>query len=160
MLVIMSHIYNNGYMKSQIKESKISRGRYVYIHEWLKINYGKADKCEVKCFYDKGEKKELAKHMTLHSESFYWAKLKDKPYDTDINNFIKLCGICHQNYDRGTLKMDLKPTRDHYKYISLRASKTIQKYLNELCIESGENKSKVITRLITEAYTNLKKPQK
>lgn len=143
-------------MKSQIKESKISRKDYVSIHNWLKTNYGKADKCEVKCFYDKGERKELAKHMTLHSDIFHWAKLRDKPYAKDINNFIKLCGMCHKNYDNGTFKMNLKPTRDHYKYISLRASKTIQKYLDELCQENGENKSKLITRLITEAHANSK----
>ncbi len=144
-------------MKSQIKESKISRGLYVSIHHWLKANYGKADKCEVQRYYEKGEKRELAKHMTLHSETFHWAKLKDKPYEKNIDNFIKLCAMCHKNYDGGYSRMNLKPTRDHFKYISLRASKTIQKYLDELCIENGENKSKLITRLITEAHANLKK---
>lgn len=96
----------------------------------------------------------------MAANKYQWAKLKGKSYAKDISNFIKLCTVCHFKYDKGYMKPDLKPTRDHFKYISLRASKTIQKYLDELCKENGENKSKLITRLITEAHANMKKTKK
>jgi len=62
--------------------------RYYYlkkIHNWLKNNYGKANKCEF-C-------------KIKNSKRYEWAKLKDKEYDFKRENFIMLCCKCHRNYD-------------------------------------------------------------
>ena len=57
------------------------------IHEWLKNNFGKADRCEnPKC-----EKK---------SHYYEWSKLENKSYARRRYNFWRLCLICHKKYDK------------------------------------------------------------
>ena len=59
---------------------------YSSIHFWLRTNYGHANKCENSLCLKKSNK-------------FQWAKLKDKKYDYNRENFIMLCGKCHYYYD-------------------------------------------------------------
>ena len=56
---------------------------YCGVHDWLKTNYGLAEKCE-KC----GSKNRVQ-----------WAKLKDKEYQRKRENFWQLCQHCHLDYD-------------------------------------------------------------
>ena len=41
--------------------------------------------------------------------------------------------------------------------ITVRTTKSIESYIEELCKDSGESKTNLIKRLIIEAYINLKK---
>jgi hypothetical protein len=66
---------------------------YYAVHDWLILNYGKADKCE-QC----GSLKNVQ-----------WAKLKRKSYLRKRDNFWKLCARCHVYYD-GTVN-NLKHTK-------------------------------------------------
>lgn len=59
---------------------------YWAVHNWLKYNFGKADKCEM----------ESCKKI---SKNFEWAKKIGKEYIKDRNNFLKLCRSCHRKYD-------------------------------------------------------------
>lgn len=59
---------------------------YSKIHSWLNKTYGKAPYCS-----------NLACQKT--SFEYEWAKLKDKIYDFNIENFIPLCRKCHSQYD-------------------------------------------------------------
>ncbi len=71
------------------KGDKIS---YFTIHKWLKINYGKADKCEnTKC-------------SSKNPKRFEWALKKGKIYLRRRSHFIKLCTKCHHAYDDITNK--------------------------------------------------------
>lgn len=56
------------------------------IHNWIKRNYGKANKCEnIDC---------LGK-----SKKFEWANLKNHKYSHDIKHYKMLCTSCHQIFD-------------------------------------------------------------
>lgn len=59
---------------------------YSKIHQWLRKEYGKANKCE-------------NKSCTGKSNNFTWAKLPDKEYDFKRKNFIELCRSCHTKMD-------------------------------------------------------------
>lgn len=62
---------------------------YQRIHAWLKENYGKADKCDnIKCL--------------RKSKTFDYAKLTNKDYKPDRNNYIMLCRICHTKMNKKT----------------------------------------------------------
>ncbi len=66
---------------------------YTAIHKWLKITFGKADKCEnIYC----------PKTSTI----FQWALLKNKKYLRKRKNFIMLCVRCHNMYDRKKYKIE------------------------------------------------------
>ncbi len=56
---------------------------YCGIHDWIKTNYGLAQKCE-QCGSDK---------------NVHWAKLKGKEYERKRENFWQLCSKCHMDYD-------------------------------------------------------------
>ena len=64
---------------------KIKVGYYA-VHDWLQVNYGKANQCE-ECGSDK---------------NVQWAKLKGKSYLRKRENFWQLCAKCHVRYD-GTI---------------------------------------------------------
>jgi hypothetical protein len=59
---------------------------YKAIHIWLLNNFGKANKCENKTCEGK-------------SNNFHWAKIKDKQYTHNRDNFFQLCSVCHSKYD-------------------------------------------------------------
>ncbi len=61
---------------------------YAGIHHWLIRRFGKADKCD----------NSNCNHL---SNTYYWAKLKNKSYERKRNNFWMLCAICHKKYDLG-----------------------------------------------------------
>ena len=56
---------------------------YCGIHDWLQLNFGKANKCEQCGSFEKVQ----------------WAKLKDKSYERKRENFWQLCSKCHMDYD-------------------------------------------------------------
>ncbi len=60
---------------------------YGAIHVWLKVTFGKANKCEnTEC--------------PNRSKIYDWALLKGKEYERKRENFIQLCRGCHIVYDR------------------------------------------------------------
>ena len=60
---------------------------YGGIHQWLKKEFGKANKCEnPDCPYK-------------DPKGYEWAKLKDKEYERNRKNFRMLCRGCHHKYD-------------------------------------------------------------
>ena|SRR3990167_10318964 len=61
---------------------------YFGIHDWLQLNFGKANKCE-QC----GSIKKIQ-----------WAKLKGKEYERKRENFWQLCSKCHIIYDDTIIK--------------------------------------------------------
>ena len=140
---------------------EISIQEYRSIHQWIKYYYGKANKCDnqncpktiTEVNYTENGLPFIKK---IPYKKFDWALLHGKNYERNIDNFIKLCKRCHLAYDKCGEIMDLKPTKATHKYIAIRASKTIQKYLDELCEHHDEYKSKLITRLIIEAHSKLK----
>lgn len=75
------------FLKELSARPKLLRnGGYHAVHKWLYKNYGKANKCE-NPFCEKT------------SNIFQWAKLKEKEYKHDRENFIQLCVLCHRRYD-------------------------------------------------------------
>ena len=56
---------------------------YCGIHDWLKTQYGLAEKCE----------------QCGSSKNVQWAKMKDVPYMRRRENFWQLCQQCHLDYD-------------------------------------------------------------
>lgn len=59
---------------------------YQDIHYWLRMNYGKATKCE-------------GKNCSKNSNNFQWALKKGKQYEKVRRNFIQLCRVCHAKED-------------------------------------------------------------
>lgn len=60
---------------------------YYGIHDWLRKNYGKANKCEnpeCKC---------------KNIKRYEWALIKGKNCERKRENFWKLCSSCHKKYD-------------------------------------------------------------
>lgn len=62
---------------------------YGTIHGWIARHYGKATKCQNK----------YCQHLSAH---YQWALLKGKVYEKNIDNFVMLCGSCHQRYDKNS----------------------------------------------------------
>ena len=59
---------------------------YQAIHHWLKINYGRASKCE-------------SKECVGKSQNYQWAKKTGKVYARRRSHFLQLCRSCHSKYD-------------------------------------------------------------
>ncbi len=70
---------------------------YHAIHQWLRSNFGSADRCENKlCVYPRIN----AANKTLKAAKYFeWALLKGKTYVHERANFIRLCISCHKRYD-------------------------------------------------------------
>lgn len=69
-----------------MRKDEVSGALYSKVHKWLKTNFGKADSCE-------------ARKCTRRSQAFRWALKRDCEYDTQRENFLKLCNSCHALYD-------------------------------------------------------------
>lgn len=65
---------------------KGDKATYGAFHTWLKVNFGKADRCE----NSNCEKKSI---------NYNWALLKEKDYEHKRINFWMLCISCHRKYD-------------------------------------------------------------
>lgn len=72
--------------KGQESPNWKSKVGYHAVHDWIQLNYGKANMCE-----DPNCKK--------ISQKYEWAKVKDVPYERKRENFIQLCKSCHSKYD-------------------------------------------------------------
>lgn len=85
----------NSKRKYKTVEYNDSQKEIFAIHTWLRYYYQKANFCEnISC-----DKK---------SETYDWAKLRDKPYEKNINSFVMLCKKCHYAYDKNETSMDIK----------------------------------------------------
>lgn len=62
------------------------------VHNWLRKHFGKADRCS-------------RKKCKKLSNRFEWCLLKDKEYKKIRKNFIKMCRMCHREYDNWSKKM-------------------------------------------------------
>ena len=84
--------YNIGKKNGNWKGDKLT---YSGIHMWLVRIFGKANKCE---FCD------LVGCKKNNKWNIEWAKLKDKKYERKRENFIMLCKLCHNRYDKTGFK--------------------------------------------------------
>ena len=65
----------------------ISEFKCKNIHDWIRENYGSANKCSnPDCKYNKPKRYE-------------WALIHGKKYERNVENFIQLCPSCHRKYD-------------------------------------------------------------
>lgn len=70
---------------------------YVGIHQWLRKEFGKADRCEnSECVYPK--RNWYGKIMKF-PKRFEWALIHGKDYKRRRENFWRLCSSCHIKYD-------------------------------------------------------------
>lgn len=68
------------------KYAGIDHRQYNNVHNWLKREFGYANKCEnYNCLGG--------------SKTFQWAKIRNKKYIKDRDNFMMLCKSCHALYD-------------------------------------------------------------
>jgi hypothetical protein len=58
-------------------------------HVWLKLHYGKANKCENK------------KCKSDNPKRFEWANIKNHKYSHKREDYIMLCATCHRRMDNG-----------------------------------------------------------
>jgi len=75
-------------MNRELKMAKIKSGtsEYASIHHWLRKNYGRADKCELKS-------------CSKRVPRFAWALKNGCEYERKRKNFMMLCNSCHAIYD-------------------------------------------------------------
>jgi len=102
-LIVSKALKGHGFSKETIEKMKRNHADFngsknpnwrgdnvgiIGVHVWLKKYFKKKMICE---FCGKIGKTPL---------SIDWAKLRNKPYTRDRNNFIELCRSCHKKYDR------------------------------------------------------------
>lgn len=76
---------------------------YYAIHEWLKVNFGKADCCEnLDCVYPR---RNGSGSILVKPKRFEWAYLGKRGFSRNRKLYIKLCCSCHRKYDMGLLKL-------------------------------------------------------
>jgi len=73
-------------MKKQLRKHQVDPNFYARVHYWLRKEFGKADKCEMKDCSGK-------------SSNYAYALLKGKSYECKRINFKKMCKSCHSKYD-------------------------------------------------------------
>ena len=130
---------------------KNNKAFYSSVHYWLKYSYGVASKCE-------------NSNCLKKSKNYAWAKLKEKEYDYNRNNFIQLCYSCHFKYDfteesRKNMRNGNRNTHKEYckrghKFDAINTYKYISKKGNvsRRCRTCDSEKGKRF--LLTEAYKN------
>lgn len=70
-------------MEAYYKEQPLN---YSTLHTWLRLHFGRADRCEnLQC--------------TKKSKKFNYAKIKGYEYEYKRENFVMLCASCHFYYD-------------------------------------------------------------
>lgn len=113
------------------------KDRYTYLtvlHRKLRVNLGKAYKCENKeCKYESPKR-------------FEWALIKGKKYEVKKENFMMLCPSCHRKYD---YKEQFRK-----KFIERLTGNHFAKTRKVLQIDKGSN-SKVIWSTINSAAKSL-----
>jgi len=72
-----------------LKKAGISKKEYDAIHQWLRYNYGRPEKCSHCGIY--GTKK--------HRWNIDWALIRGEIHARNIKKYIGLCMSCHQKYD-------------------------------------------------------------
>lgn len=72
-------------MEAQSSNS-ISKASYDSIHQWMRRQFGGANRCEHNC--------------GTTSTKFDWALVRGKRYEKKRENFIMLCKKCHHAYDK------------------------------------------------------------
>lgn len=64
-----------------------SKVKYNSLHWWIRINFGKAERCDnVKC--------------TGKSNNYDWALKRGRNYSRNKRDYLSLCRSCHVKYDR------------------------------------------------------------
>lgn len=84
-----SHDCSNKSTAKRGKESHHYKEKvgYYAVHDWLYVNFGKANKCE----------------QCGSTERVQWSKLKGKSYERERKNFWQLCSLCHIEYDKTSI---------------------------------------------------------
>lgn len=75
---------------------------YSGLHQWIRLTFGKATKCEYKnCKYPRQNK---AKVWVFKPKRFEWANINGK-YKRDREDWVQLCPSCHRKFDIGLIKL-------------------------------------------------------
>ena len=97
------------------KEFRLLRnGGYDAIHAWLRLHFGKADRCE----------ETTCKKI---SKTFQWALRPEKSYTHIRENFIRLCASCHRLQDQKPEWIEKARQKRIGKKLSLSWRKAISK---------------------------------
>lgn len=101
-------------------EAKEKEYTYGYIHNWIRKNYGNANKCE-------------NENCTKKSNLYEYAMLHGTLLQKNIKNFKMLCRSCHRNYDKNFGKIGdiVRGKPAHNKNQDSR--------INKICKHCGEN---------------------
>lgn len=87
------------------KKEMAERSKRINIHEWLRLHYGPARKCEnLDCPF-KGERRK-----------YQWALIRNRKYEKRRENFKQLCYGCHRTYDHKLLMKKQVPQRGSRTY--------------------------------------------
>lgn len=78
--------YNSYCNECRYNSLAVPYNEYSNIHQWLRRNYGKADKCEIH-------------NCTGISPTYQWGLKKGKKYERNRGNFLKVCRSCHSKMD-------------------------------------------------------------
>ena len=102
---------------------------YRRLHTWLRETYGSATRCENPL-------------CDRTSSKFQYAKIKEKEYERNIENFIQLCVKCHSRYDNHGEKVKLALMgRPHSKERIIRIRRGIIKSFKNGRIPWNKNKN-------------------
>lgn len=64
--------------------------KYSGLHEWVKRNLGTPSTCE------------NCSQSDLFGHNIHWAN-KSRQYKKDLNDWLRLCALCHKRYDLGRI---------------------------------------------------------
>lgn len=77
---------------------KGEKAGYFAFHEWLRVNFGSADKCEMPgCTYPR---KNRAQRVIYKPKGFHWSLIHGNEHGHFRENYWMLCHSCHALYDR------------------------------------------------------------
>jgi len=72
-------------------------------HQWIRLHYGKANKCEnPNCFYPR---KGSGRRWIKCPKRYEWALIHGKEHNHKRENYIQLCPSCHHKYDLNLIEL-------------------------------------------------------
>lgn len=118
---------------------------YQRIHKWLRITFGKANKCEMKMC------------KIIEAKRYEYALIRGKKYERKRENFMMLCKSCHVKYD--FTETTRKKMRD-YRIGKKQSKNTVKK--RSLSILSSGKLLKNVDKFSSlgvyiESYTGIEK---
>ena len=112
----------------------MTKSQYLAVHNWLRVQYGRPDRCESKTC--KGT-----------SHRYEWALRSGKFYAKNRKNYMRLCQTCHRQYDK---------KHNNYLYARIKEEETpnvsidkpVHRLLKIRAAQEGFTMSEMIERLL------------